>query len=406
MVKNKPLEGIKILDFTTIVMGPASTRILSDCGAEVIKIESSSRSDTLRSATPYKGEDPSPNRSGYFAMYNAGKLSLPINMRNPESVDFVKNHLVPWADIIVTAFTPRVLPMWGMTYDDLAAIKPELIMLSACLMGNTGPYADLRGTGQLAAALSGWYENTGWPDKDPVGPYSAYADFVSWNYFIIAVMAALDYRNRTGKGQYIDQSMFESTLQFAGPQLMYYLNEGKLTTRMGNQDVNYCPHNTYQCSGDDNWCSIVIENNHQWSILCNLMARNDIVDLPKFKTFEKRKQNESELDQIISAWTINKDSFNLMHMLQQNGVPAGVVQNASDLFRDPQLRHRNHFVVRSHQDMGYHHILTPSFIYENSDRYPDSAAPLLGEHLEYICKDILDIPDDLFAELISKGILE
>ena len=248
MGKNKPLEGIKILDFTTIVMGPASTRILSDCGAQVIKIESSSRSDTLRSATPYKGEDPSPNRSGYFAMYNAGKLSLPINMRNPESVNFVKEHLIPWADIVVTAFTPRVLPMWGMTYDDLAAIKPELIMLSACLMGNTGPYADLRGTGQLAAALSGWYENTGWPDKDPVGPYSAYADFVSWNYFIVAVMAALDYRDRTGKGQYIDQSMFESTLQFAGPQLMYYLNEGKLTTRMGNQDVDYCPHNTYPCS--------------------------------------------------------------------------------------------------------------------------------------------------------------
>ena len=406
MVKSKPLEGIKILDFTTIVMGPASTRILSDCGAQVIKIESSTRSDTLRSATPYKGEDPSPNRSGYFAMYNAGKLSLPINMRNPESVNFVKEHLVPWADIVVTAFTPRVLPMWDMTYADLTVIKPELIMLSACLMGNTGPYADLRGTGQLAAALSGWYENTGWPDKDPVGPYSAYADFVSWNYFIVAVMAALDYRNRTGKGQYIDQSMFESTLQFAGPQLMYYLNEGKLTSRIGNQDVDYCPHNTYQCSGDDNWCSIVIENNHQWTILCNLMERKDLVDIPKFNTFESRKNNEAELDEIISEWTKNQDSFRLMHLLQQNGVPAGVVQNASDLFRDPQLRHRNHFVVRPHQDMGYHHILTPSFIYENSDRYPDSAAPLLGEHLEYICKDILDLPDEIFAELISKGILE
>jgi benzylsuccinate CoA-transferase BbsF subunit len=406
MNNNKPLQGLKILDFTTIVMGPASTRILSDCGAEVIKVESSTRTDTLRSATPYKGEDPSPNRSGYFALYNAGKLSLPINMRKPESIEFVKEHLVPWADVIVTAFTPRVLPLWGMTYSELSAIKPELIMLSACLMGNTGPYADLRGTGQLAAALSGWYENTGWADKEPVGPYSAYADFVSWNYFIIAVMAALDYRDRTGKGQYIDQSMFESTLQFAGPQLMYYLNEGKLTTRMGNEDPDYCPHNTFQCKGDDNWCSIVVQNDKQWEILCSLMGNHNLFGDNKYNTLKNRKQNEKELNNIINNWTKDFDSFELMYLLQTNGVAAGVVQNPADLFQDPQLRHRDHFVVRSHQDMGYHHILTPSFIFKNSDRYPNSAAPLLGEHLEFICKEILDIPDNLFAELISKGVLE
>ena len=402
----RPLEGLKVVDFSTVVAGPVLTRLLADHGATVVKIESAHRPDGLRSMTPYKGGRPGMNRSGYFAMYNAGKLSLTVNMRKPQAREFFRRHLVPWADLIVEAFMPGVADRWGVTWEEVSAIKPEVILLRSCLMGHSGPDMRLKGTGQITAALSGWYDLTGWPDGLPVGPYSAYSDFVSWNYATIAVMAALDHRRRTGKGQYIDQSLFESTIQFAGPAVLDYTVNGVVQSRCGNRDPRAAPHGAYPCQGDDRWCVIAVTTDEEWRRFAQAIGSPAWAHEARFASLEGRKAEEDELDMLVARWTARHPPEEVMARLQAAGVPAGVVQNARDLFNDPQLKHREAFVVRDHPEMGPHHIYTSSFRLSDSPNAPEKAAPVLGEHTEYVCRELLGITEEDLAEWIADEVLE
>ena len=400
------LEGIKVVDLTSVVMGPTATRLLADYGVTVIKIESQVRPDSLRNSTPYKGDEPGLNRGGYFAMYNAGKLSLTLNMRLPKARAFFKQHLVPWADVIMEAYAPRVAEEWGITYDELSRINPSIIMLRACLMGHTGPHRDLKGFGQFTAAQAGRYELTGWPDREPVGPYSAYSDFISWNYCLVAVLSALDHRRRTGQGQYIDQSLFESTIHFLAPTLLDFAANGVEATRMGNWDPYAAPHGAYRCQGDDRWCAIAVTSEGEWHAFGEAIGSPEWTKDPRFSTLPGRKEHEAELDRLVEAWTSLRPAKEVMEILQEAGVPAGVVQNAKDLFEDPQFQHREAFVVRDHPEMGPHHIFTSSFRLSETPGVPHRAAPCLGQDNEYVCKELLGIPEEELANWIANEVLE
>ncbi|MFO7964130.1 MAG: CoA transferase [Desulfobacterales bacterium] len=405
MIADRPLTGLHVLDFTNTVLGPTTTRFLADNGAVVVRVESMAHPETTRIASPFAGEEPHMDRSGYFATHNAGKLSITINMKKTGSRPVIER-LIGWADILIESFAPGVMARWQLSYDDIKKIKPDIIMASTCLQGQTGPRSPHRGYGQMASALAGWFELTGWPDGDPVGPYSAYSDFVDWNFLLISLLAALDHRRRTGEGQYIDQSQLESSLWFMLPALLDFAANGKIGRRMGNRDSSAAPHGAYRCRGDDRWCAVAVTNETEWQALCRTIDRPELADDQQFDCLEARKANEDELDRCIEAWTITRDAKEVMHTFQAAGIPAGVVQNAADLFSDPQLIHRNHFHRLSHAEMETYAIATSPFKLDKTETTPSFAAPLLGEHTETVLKTFLKLSDDEITELVMTGVLE
>lgn len=364
-----------------------------------------SHPETTRIATPYAGGEFGLNRSGYFATHNAGKLGIALNMRKPKAVEVAKR-LVKWADVVIEAFTPRVMREWGLSYEELKKIKPDIIMASTCLQGQTGPHSPHRGYGQMPSAMAGWFELTGWPDGEPVGPYSAYSDWIDWNYLLLSILAALDYRSRTGKGQYIDQSQFESAIHFLAPAILDYNLNGRVATRIGNRDPYAAPHGAYRCRGEDRWCVIAVTNDEEWQAFCRVIGNPDWTKEPKFATLLGRKENEDELDRLVEEWTVNYSPEEVMILMQSAGVPAGAVQNAEDLFHDPQLKHRAHFVVLDHVEMGPHSVGTAVFRLSRCPNEPRFAAPLFGEHNELVLKGFLGLSDEEIADLMAEGVLE
>ena len=222
-----------------------------------------------------------------------------------------------------------------------------------------------------------------------IGPYSAYSDFIDWSYLLTSILTALDYQRRTGLGQYIDQSQFESALHFLAPAILNYETNHRAAMRMGNRDPYAAPHGAYCCSGEDRWCVIAATTEEEWKIFCRMMDNPVWSVEDKFRTLSGRKQHEDELDRHIEAWTITHRAEEVMEKLQTAGVPAGAIQNAEDLFEDPQLKHRGHFASLNHQEMGRYHIATSVFHLSRCDNTPRSPAPLMGEHNEQVLKDFL-----------------
>ena len=397
-----PFQGVKVLDFCWVAIGPMTTRYFSDFGATVIRIESTHRIDTLRTATPVKDGISGPNRSAYFANYNGGKKSMALNMSHPKARE-IALELAKWADVVTENFTPGVIERWGLGYDDLYQINPEVIMFSASMQGRGGPYSNHPGFGPVLTALSGHTYLTGWPDRTPTSPYGAYTDFLLPHLAISAISAALDHRSRTGEGQYIDFSQLEGSLYFVAPALMDYAANKRIQTRQGNLHPIYAPHNAYPCYGDDRWCAIVCCNEVEWQALCRLMDLPQLANDPRFRTSDDRKANEVSLDKIIASWTNTKDAFEIMHACQKAKVPAGVVQTCQDLFNDPQLKHREHYVFLDHPEIGHHAYDANCF--HLSDSQPIyQPAPLLGEHTEWVCQDILGLSEEQIKAFTESGV--
>ena len=405
MSPERPLTGLKVLDFSNTVLGPTTTRYLADHGATVVRVESQSHPETTRISSPYAGGEAGLNRSGYFATHNAGKLSLALNMTKPGARRVVEK-LIVWADVLIESFAPGVMARWGLSYEEVRRIKPDIIMASTCLEGQTGPRAAHRGYGQMASALAGWFDLTGWPDGEPVGPYSAYSDFIDWNFLIVSILAALDHRRRTGQGQYLDQSQLESALQFMVPALLDFAANGRSATRMGNRDPHAAPHGAYPCLGQDRWLAVAVTSDEEWRGFRQVMGDPAWAEEPRFQDLAARKAHEDELDGRIGDWTAGREAEALMNELQAAGVPAGVVQNAEDLFRDPQLEHRRHFAALDHPEMGRYHIATIPFHLSKSENRPTSPAPLFGQHTDLVLREFLKLSDEEIAELVIDGALE
>ena len=218
--------------------------------ATVVRVESSTRLDACRTVRPFHDGQPGPDSSALFQTMNAGKRMLTLDLSRPEGREVVLD-LARWADVVCEAFTPKTLPSLGLDYDVLVKIKPDLIMLSTCLMGQSGPLAQYAGYGNLAAAITGFFELTGWPDRAPAGPYGAYTDYIVPRFNASAILAALEYRRRTGRGQHIDVAQAEAALHFLAPTILDYTANGRVQTRRGNADSELAPHGVYPVRGQD-----------------------------------------------------------------------------------------------------------------------------------------------------------
>ncbi|MFC1874184.1 CaiB/BaiF CoA transferase family protein [Chloroflexota bacterium] len=388
----KLFEGLKVADFTWVYAGPIATKMFAVYGAEVVKIETSTATMTQVGQV-----EPS------YEQFNTNKLSLTLNLAKPEGVGVAKK-LVAWADIVAQNMGAGAMERIGLGYEELRKVKPDIIMLSLSLQGQNGPHAAQIGFGNLPTYLAGINEVTGWPDRE-AGELGPYADFIAPPFCVLAVLAALEYRRRTGKGQHIDLSMLEASIQFMAPIILDYTANRRVAKRMGNRLSNAAPHGAYRCHGEDRWCAIAVFTDEEWESFRKVIGTPSWTNDRRFDTLPARKENEDALDQLVEEWTINQSAEEVMTAMQTNGVAAGVLQNFKDLCHDPQLEHR-HFSVNTEQsgENGWFRLIRPHLVLSKS-QCEVRRSPMLGEHNEYVLKNILCMSDDEISELVIGGVI-
>ena len=276
----RALEGVKILDLTWVIAGPMGTRLLADHGATVVRIESERRPDVIRSSGPFMAGLGGIEDTVLWHSIGAGKHSIQLDLTTAEGLDVARD-LVRWCDVVVDSFTPGAMAGLGLGFDDITALNPGAVVVSSSLMGQTGPLAEFAGFGNLAAAVSGFHEITGWPDRSPAGPYLAYTDYVSPRFAALAVAATVDHARRTGQGQYVDIAQAEAALQMLAPALLAYELEGRVAGRAGNADPHCAPHGVYPAgpAGEDRWVAIACGDDAQWQALAVALGRPDLAEL-------------------------------------------------------------------------------------------------------------------------------
>lgn len=395
------LEGLNVLDLSWVYATPAGVRTLADYGATVIHVESPTRPDTLRSAQPFKDGLPGPERSGQYATIQANKLGFGANLATPEGRALVRRLAVEWADILVESFAPGVLRRLGLAYEALSEENPGLIVMSSSLNGQDGPLADLAGFGTMGAHLAGFGELTGWPDRPPAGPFTAYTDYTAPHFVTTALMAAVAQRRRTGRGQAIDLSQIEVALHYITPQLLQ--QQAELSpSRAGNARAEMAPHGVYRCRGEERWLAMACRDDEDWRRLCALAGEGWETD-PRFVTFRAREQNRHTLDAVIDAWTASQEAGNLEQRLQSIGVPAYLACAAADLAQDPQLVARGHWAIVPHAELGPVTVEGPRSTMSRTPPAMCWAGPMFGEHNALILRDYLGLSEDEMSELAAAG---
>ena len=400
-------EDVRIADFTWLGVGPIAMKFMANLGATVIHVESYTRPDLTRVSWPYKDYQPGINRSAFFTHYNDSKYGITLNMRIPQAQEVAKRLIYDWANVVADAHLPGHMQRWGLDYETTRKVKPDIIHVSTALQGQTGPFSNMPGHGMAGVSLGGFSEITGWPDREPSIPFGAYSDFVTFPHMVTALIAALIHRKKTGKGQYIDISQLECSTQFLAPPIMDCMINNRIMTRMGNQSHYAAPHAVYRCKGEEEeWCAIAVSTDDEWHMFCRVIGDPEWTKDPKFASFSSRKENENELDELIEQWTISHTPEEIMNRMQSAGVPAGKVERGEDLVADPQLLHRETLVVKEHPEIGPHFYQAPPFRFSKTPHEITMPAPCLGQHNEFVLKEILGMSDDEVAELLIAGALE
>jgi crotonobetainyl-CoA:carnitine CoA-transferase CaiB-like acyl-CoA transferase len=399
-----PLSGLKVVDLFWAMAGPATTRVLSDYGATVVKVESSRRPDTCRTIGPYVQGEFGIETSGLFMNLNAGKLGMTLDLGDERGRQIFRD-LVRWADVVTESFSPKAMRAWGLDYAALKQIKPTIIMVSSCLMGQTGPFSKFAGYGNLAAAISGFGNLCGWPDRAPAGPYGSYTDCVAPRFTISSILAALEYRRRTGRGQHIDLSQAEASMTFLAPSILEYTANGYVQGPIADRDRLMAPHGVYPSAGDDSWIAITCGSDAHWSALCTLMEREDLTGDARFSTVDARLANQDDLDATVSTWTRNRDGFELEAQLQAQGIPAAKVQSSTDMLMDPQLVHRQHIVELAHPKFGTVPVERWPFRFSRTPGGPERVSPTLGRDNAYVLENFLGYSAEKVRALRENGVL-
>ena len=398
-----PLEGIRVADFFWLIAGSAASRVLADFGADVIKIESLQRVDRIRGGVQPPGPG-SINTSGVFNDCNTNKRSVTLNMNHPRGVEIAKQ-IVRHCDVVTNNFTGDRMGRWGVGFEELRRVKPDIIVMNLPVMGSTGPQRNYGSYGNGVIAYGGLSWNMGFPGRPPTGLGPLYSDFAPPYFAISALMAALYHRERTGEGQFIDLAQVEAMVSILGTDVLERTANGTLPPRPGNRSRDCCPHGAYPCAGGDRWCAIAVASDEQWRRLCEAMARAELAADERFATHEARKVHEDELDGLIAAWTRTRDPWQVMHQLQHAGVMAGVVEDLEDMVvRDPWLSAQHlRPVSREDEDLTFTTHAQPARM--DGETPPLRRAPHMGEHNEPVLKGLVGLSDEEYAELLADGVI-
>jgi len=323
MSNTLPLSGIRVADFTWVWAGPFCTLQLAHFGAEVIRIETAARPCVTRLLPPWPDNKPGLNRSGYFNQYNQGKRSLTLDLKKPAALEIAKQ-LVAKSDIVAENFAGGVMDRLGLGYDTLRQIKPDIIMISLSGYGATGPEKDYISYGPAQVPMSGMSSLTGYKGWRPMHVGISYGDPNGGLHGAFAVLCALMYRARTGKGQYIDLSQWETSTAMVAEGLLDYSMNGSQPERDGNRDPHMAPHGVFRCAGEDRWVGLAVRDDNEWQRLCAVMNRPELATDPRFTTLASRKQNEDELESLMTAWTFTRSAEEATEQLQAAGIPAAL----------------------------------------------------------------------------------
>ncbi len=396
-------EGLKIAEFAWIVVGPSTSRYFAEHGATVVKIESHKRLDTNRVNSPFANNTPSADTSMFYGRHNPNKLSVSIDMKNPGGLELAWK-LIEWADIVTESFSPGTMEKWGLGYEDVRKRRPDIIYFSSSMQGRGGPHTGYAGYGQNAVNFSGFTELTGQPDGEPCAPYGAYTDYVCCRMAAFALTAALINRKKTGRGQYVEQSQFESSIHFLMPSIMDYQVNARIQRRTGNRIPTAAPHGVFPCKGDDYWVAVSIQDEAAWQQFCGVIGKPELITDERFSTLEARKTHEDDLENIVTAWTSARTREEVEAVLLEAGIPAHRVSRPSDVYADPQLAARNYFIPLDHEAMGRQKFEPQSaFILSKTPREVVKPSPLIGEHNEYVFRDLLGLSDESIADYIIGG---
>jgi crotonobetainyl-CoA:carnitine CoA-transferase CaiB-like acyl-CoA transferase len=398
------LEGTRVVELGWAAAGPLVGTYLASHGADVIHVESSTALDPFRSTyPPFKDNVVGPDRAGMFAFYNAGKRGVTLDLKQPRAVELALR-LVATADVVIESFPAGTLARRGLGRDALLGARADLVILSSCNQGQTGPHAQHPGYGSQLTALAGFNELLGEPHRTPVILYGPYIDYIAVGYGVIAVLAALDRRRRTGEGCVIDLSQYEAGLQFLAPALLEHAANGAVPTRDANHDRVAVPHGVYPAAGDDRWVSLSVWSDDEWPRFREALGDPAWGRDGSLATAAGRRAREAELDLRIGEWTRTRERDEIVAALRARGLRAAAVESVGELFDDPQLAHRGVWRRAAHAGLGEIGLMAPPFSLSETPARPDRAGPTLGEHNEAVFKGLLGLGADEYASLAADGV--
>jgi len=384
------LSGIRIADFSWAWAGAHATAILALLGAEVIKVESRRRPDisrmnSLTTSQQFKSLDESP----VFNQINLNKLSVSLNLSQPGAVELAKK-LVQVSDIVVENMRPGTMERLGLGYEELKSIRPDIIYLSSSALGATGPLKGYTGYASNFAALSGLSHITGYPGGDP-SDIRGEVDLFSATTAAFAILAALNYRQSSGQGQFIDLSSTEINAALCGDAFLQLASNGQEPARMGNRDEIWAPHNCYRCLGDDQWLSVAITNEQEWVSFIKAIGNPEWAREQRFRSLAHRLQNQDELDRLVEAWTCQRTPYEAMHLLQKSGVAGFPSMDGKQLYEDPHLHERGVWQKMTHKALGEQVVIAPPWKLSETPARITNSAPLFGEHNSYVLGELLGL---------------
>ncbi len=397
-------SGTNILEFGTGAAGPIAVRYFAEHGATVVRVESRSRPDFLRIYGLGPNNPCGLEGSEMFDSVNVGKLGVTLNLKHPDGLALAKR-LVGWADAVAENFAPRAMRSFGLDYASLAPEKPDLVMVSSCLQGQTGPHKDYPGFGGQGSALGGYNMLTGWPDREPVGPFGTITDSLAPRFVSTALAAGLLYRRRTGRGVYLDVAQVEAAAYSLSPWILDFDANGHTGIRQGNRSARFVPHGAFPCTGTDRWVAIACHDDDDWRQLATIIGL-DAPSTARLSTFEARSAAVDEIEALVAGYTASRDAAEVAATLQAAGIEAVPVADLADAWADPQLHHRGHFVTLNHPCMGECGYERNGFRFSDAPAGYQRTSPTLGEHNDFVLGEVLGLGTAERARLLEAGVLE